>query len=125
MHFSRVLDCIGDVGRLSRHGAVDGQVSVLCGVDGHSGESVIVFKVPGNASEGLSGPEERVVVCTVANAFAFDSVLLSDKFQSRGAQVGKSVIVQGSGGIVHCASNVEADVLEFEGLRASVRSAGL
>ena len=55
---------------------------------------------------------------------AFDSVLLSDKFQSRGAKVWKSLVIQGRvGGIVHCASNAKVDVLEFEGLRAIVGSA--
>ena len=58
------------------------------------------------------------------DALTFDSVLLSDKFQGRGAQVRKLVVIQGRvGSIAHCASNVEVDVLEFEGLRASVGSA--
>ena len=125
MHFSRVLDRVGDACRLGRRGSVDGRVSVLCGVDGCGWLGVVVFKAPGNASEGLSEDEERVVVCTVANALAFDSVLLSDEFQSRGAQVRKSVGNQGRvGGIARHASNVEVDVSELEGLHASVGSAG-
>ena len=49
----------------------------------------------------------------------FDSVLLSDEFQGGRAQVGKTVVIQGCvGSVAHCASNVEADVSELEGLRA-------
>ena len=60
----------------------------------------------------------------VADALAFDSILLSDKFQGRGVQVGKSVVIQGRvGSIVHHASNGKVDVSELEGLRASVGSA--
>ena len=60
----------------------------------------------------------------MANALAFNSVLLSDEFESCGAQVKKSDVIQGRvGGVVHCAANVKGDVLDFEGLRASVRGA--
>ena len=34
VNFGRMLDCVGDVGGLGQRGPVDGQVSVLCGVDG-------------------------------------------------------------------------------------------
>ena len=79
-----------------------------------------------DARQGFCGAEERVIVGTVADALAFESVLLSDKFESRGAQMGKSVIIQGRiRGVVHCAANVKVDMAEFEGLRASVGGTGV
>ena len=126
VNFGHMLDCIGDVGGLGRHGLVDGQVLVMDGVHGRGGLGVVVLKALGDACEGLSGAEEGVVVDTVANALAFDSVLLSDKFQGCRAQVRKLVIIQGRiGGIAHCSSDVEVDASEFKGLRVSVGSAGV
>ena len=124
VHLSRALDGIVDVGRLGQRGPVDGRVLVLVHVDGRGWLGVVMFEVPGDASQGFCGAEERVVVGTVADALAFDSALLSDELWSRGAQVGKLVIVQGRfGGIAHRASNVKVNVLEFEGLRASIGGA--
>ena len=82
---------------------------------------VVVFESPGDARQGFSGAEERVFVGTVADSLAFDSILLSDEFQGCGAQVGKTVVIQGCvGSVVHYAADVKAHVAEFKGLRAGV-----
>ena len=45
--FSRMLDGIGDVGRLGWRGLVDGWMLVLCSVDGCGGLGIVVFKASG------------------------------------------------------------------------------
>ena len=126
MDFGRVLDGVGDAGELDRRGPVDGWVTVLDSVEWGGRLNVVFLEVSGNVCWGLCRAEERVVVGSVANALAFESVLLSDKFWSRGASVWKSVVIQGRiGGVADHASNVEMDVLEFKGLCASIRHAGV
>ena len=98
---------------------VDGRVAVLDRVDRCGWLGVVTFESPGDARQGFRGAEERVFAGTVANSLAFDSVLLSDEFQGCGAQVGKTVVIQGCvGSVVHCATDIEAHVAEFKGLRA-------
>ena len=121
MHFGRVLEGVGDVGGFCWRRSVDGRVAVLDRVDRCGGLGVVMFEAPGDAHQGFSGAEERVCVGTVADSFAFDSILLSDEFQGCGAQVGKTVVIQGCvGSIVHYAADIEVHVAEFKGLRARV-----
>ena len=51
---------------------------VLCGVDWSGGLGVVFLKPSGDTREGFCRTEERVIVGTMANALAFDSVLLWD-----------------------------------------------
>ena len=126
VHLSLVLDGVGDVGRLGWRGPVDGRMAVLDRVDGRGWLGVVVFEALGNACQGLCGAEEGVFVGTVADSLAFDSILLSDEFQGCGAQVGKTVVIQGCvRGIVHCAANIKMHMAEFKGLRACVGGAGV
>ena len=107
MHLGLVLDGVGDAGGLGRRGSVDGRMTVLNRVDGRGWLGVVVLQAPGDACQGFSGAEERVFVGTVADTLAFDSVLLSDEFHGSGAQVWKTVVIQGRvGGVVHYAAYV-------------------
>ena len=126
MQFGCVLDGIGDVGGFGWRGSVDGRVSVLDGVDGRGRLGVVVFESPGDSCQGFRGAEEGVVVGTVADPLPIDSVLLSVEFQGSGAQVGKSVVIQGCvSGVAHCAADIETHVAEFKGLCACVGGASV
>ena len=62
----------------------------------------------------------------MTNAFAFNGILLSDKFQGGEAQAWKGVIIQRCvRGIVNNTAYVKIGVLKFEGLGAHVRRAGV
>ena len=90
-------------------------------MDGRGWLGVVAFESPGDARQGFRGAEEGVFVGTVADSLAFDSILLSDEFQGCGAQVGKTVVIQGCvGSVVHYAADVEVHVAEFKGLRACI-----
>ena len=54
VHASRMLDGVGDVGGLGRCGAVDGRVSVLCGVCVCGSLGVVVFEASGDINGGGS-----------------------------------------------------------------------
>ena len=87
---------------------------------------VVLFEEPGNACQGFGRAEEWVFVGTVADSLAFDSVLLLDEFQGRGAQVGKTVVIQRCvGSVAHCPADVKMHMAEFKGLRACVGGAGV
>ena len=78
-----VLEGVGDVGRFGGHEAA--RRSVKDSVKGAVGRSAVLSESPGDARQGFRRAEEGVRVSRVANPFAFDSVLLSDKFQGCGA----------------------------------------
>ena len=78
-----MLEGVGDVGRFGWHEAAS--ASVEDGVERAVGRSVVLAESPGDASQGFRRAEKRVRVSGMANPFAFDSVLLSDKFQGGGA----------------------------------------
>ena len=69
--------------------------------------------------DGFRWTEKSVVGCTLANDFAFDSVLLVSEGDANIRDVGEGVHVIQEGGIgtgVGSALVGEGDVLEFEGL---------
>ena len=74
-----------------------------------------------NPCDGFRRAEKGVVGCTLANDFAFDSVLLVSESDSNIRNTGEGVHVIQEGGIgtgVGSALVGEGDVLEFKGLGA-------
>ena len=72
-----------------------------------------------NPCEGFCWTEKGVVGCTLANDFAFDSVLLVSEGDANISDVSEGIHVIQEGGIgagVGAALVGEGDVLEFEGL---------
>ena len=77
------------------------------------------MEVMENPCEGFRWTEKGVVSCTLANDFAFDSVLLVSEGDAYIRDVSEGIHVIQEGGIwtgVGSALVGEGDVLEFEGL---------
>ena len=82
---------LAGVGRFT---ALAGRVRVANGVDWSGSEgTVALLEVASDSGKRFGGTECRVIVHTRTNALAFDSILLSDKFQGSRAQPWESVAI--------------------------------
>ena len=84
--------------------------------------SVVTSEVSGEAAQGFGRTEDWVVGGAMANLFASDGILLVEELQGREGDSREDILVMQRcrGGVVDGAIDGEVDVLEEEGLGASL-----